>query len=162
MPAHRKTGRLLWRWTEESFGGCDPDIQKCQPNYWVWLTIRDDAVHRVLWSDGLDCRDSLVIGFRGSLEIHSVIEEENGALLSFWSLWGIIDRSRRHRAKEVLDEELEAPRTTVRDDEECDQEDHDMTEPQMSIDSSTEVSLKKKSAWADPGCEKIWCPRRAS
>ena len=44
---------------------------------------RDDAVHKVLWSDGSDCRDSLVVGFRGSLEIHSVIEEENGALLSF-------------------------------------------------------------------------------
>ena len=35
------------------------------------------------WSDGSDCRDSLVISFRGSLEIHSVIEEENEALLSF-------------------------------------------------------------------------------
>ena len=35
------------------------------------------------WSDGSDCRDSLVIGSRGSLEIHSVLEEENGALLSF-------------------------------------------------------------------------------
>ena len=35
------------------------------------------------WSDGSDYRDSLVIGSRGSLEIHSVLEEENGALLSF-------------------------------------------------------------------------------
>ena len=43
----------------------------------------NDAVHKVLWSDGLDCRDSLVVGFRGSLEIHSMIEEENEALLSF-------------------------------------------------------------------------------
>ena len=25
----------------------------------------------------------MVVGFRGSLDIHSVIEEENGALLSF-------------------------------------------------------------------------------
>ena len=40
-------------------------------------------MHRVLRSDGSDCRDSPVISFRGSLEIHSVIEEENGALLSF-------------------------------------------------------------------------------
>ena len=40
-------------------------------------------MHRVLWSDGSNCRDSLVIGFKGSLEIHSVIEEENEALLSF-------------------------------------------------------------------------------
>ena len=73
---------LWWRWTEESIGGCNPDIQKCQPIYWVWLTIRDDAVHRVLSSDGSDYRDSLVIGFKGSLEIPSVIEEENRALLS--------------------------------------------------------------------------------
>ena len=36
---------------EESIGGCDLDIQKCQPIYWVWLTICDDAVHRVFWSD---------------------------------------------------------------------------------------------------------------
>ena len=42
----------------------------------------NDAVHKVLWSDGSDCRDSLVVGFKGSLEIHSVIEEENEALLS--------------------------------------------------------------------------------
>ena len=39
-------------------------------------------MHRVLRSDGSDCRDSLVIGSRGSLEIHSLLEEENGALLS--------------------------------------------------------------------------------
>ena len=37
-----------------------------------------------------------------------------------------------------------------------------MAEPQRPIDSSTEVSLKRKSAWADPGCEKIWCPRKVS
>ena len=48
-----------------------------------WYFGRDDAVHGVLWTDGSDCRDSLVIGFRGSLEIHSVLEEENEALLSF-------------------------------------------------------------------------------
>ena len=54
-----------------------------KPIYWVWLTIRDDVVHRVLRSYGLDCRDSLVIRFRGSLEIQSVLEEENGAILSF-------------------------------------------------------------------------------
>ena len=47
-----------------------------------WYFGCDDAMHRVLWSDGLDCRDSLVVGFRGSLEIHSVIEGENEALLS--------------------------------------------------------------------------------
>ena len=35
------------------------------------------------WFDGSDCRDSLVISSRGSLEIHSVLEEENEALLSF-------------------------------------------------------------------------------
>jgi hypothetical protein len=40
-------------------------------------------VHRVLKSDGLDYRESLVNSFRESLEIHSVIEEENEALLSF-------------------------------------------------------------------------------
>ena len=32
---------------------------------------------------GSDCRDSLIVGVRGSLEINSVIEEENAALLSF-------------------------------------------------------------------------------
>ena len=69
---------------------------------------------------------------------------------------------RRHRAKEVLDEELEAPRAIVKDDEEHDLVDHDMAEPQRPIDSSTEVSLKRKLAWADPGCEKIWCPRKVS
>jgi len=37
-----------------------------------------------------------------------------------------------------------------------------MAEPQRPIDSSTEVSLKRKSAWADPGCGKIWCPGRVS
>ena len=42
----------------------------------------NDAVHKVLWSDGSDCRDSLVVSFRGSLEIHFVIEEENETLLS--------------------------------------------------------------------------------
>ena len=42
----------------------------------------NDVVHRVLWSDGSSCRDSLVVGFRGSLEIHSVIEGENEALNS--------------------------------------------------------------------------------
>ena len=39
------------------------------------------------------------------------------------------NKSRRHRAEEVLDEEPEAPRATVRDDEECDLVDHDMAEP---------------------------------
>ena len=72
------------------------------------------------------------------------------------------NRSRRHRAEEVLDEELEAPRAIVKDDEEHDLVDHDMAEPQRPIDSSTKVSLKRKSTWADPGCEKIWCPRRVS
>ena len=47
-----------------------------------WYFGRDDAVHRVLWYDGSDSRDSLVIVFIGSLEIHSVIEGENEALLS--------------------------------------------------------------------------------
>ena len=42
----------------------------------------NDAMHRVLWSDGSDFRDSQVVGFRGSLEIHSVIEGGRGALLS--------------------------------------------------------------------------------
>ena len=78
-----KHEELWWKWTKESIGRCVLDIQKCQPIYWVWLTIRDDAVHRVLWSNGSNCRDSLVIGSRGSLEIHSVLEEENEALLSF-------------------------------------------------------------------------------
>ena len=37
---------------------------------------------------------------------------------------------------------------TVRDDEECDLVDHDMAEPQRSIDPPKEVSLKRKLAWA--------------
>ena len=52
-----------------------------------------------------------------------------------------------NRAKEVLDEEPEAPRVTVRDDEEHDLEDHDMTESQMPIDPPKEVSLKRKPTW---------------
>ena len=58
------------------------------------------------WSNGSDCRDSLFIGSRGSLEIHSVIEEENGPLLSFWSLWGIISRKEEpnhHGSRESYD-----------------------------------------------------------
>ena len=47
-----------------------------------WYFGRDDAVHRVLWSDGSNFWDRLIIVFRGSLEIHSVIEGENEALLS--------------------------------------------------------------------------------
>ena len=42
----------------------------------------NDAVHRMLYSNGSDCQDSLVVGFRGSIEIHTVIEGENEALLS--------------------------------------------------------------------------------
>ena len=37
----------------------------------------------MLRSNGSDYQDSLVISFKGSLEIHFVLEEENGALLSF-------------------------------------------------------------------------------
>ena len=81
---------LYWRWTEKSIEGCDQDIQKCQLIYWTWPVMSlsgtldaNDALHRVLWSDGSDCHDSLVVGFRGSLEIYSVLEEENEALLSF-------------------------------------------------------------------------------
>ena len=40
------------------------------------------------------------------------------------------NKSSRHRAEEVLDEEPEAPRATIKDDEERDLVDHDMTEPQ--------------------------------
>ena len=43
---------------------------------------------------------------------------------------------------------MEAPRTIVRDDEEHDLVDHDMTEPQMPIDPPKEVSHKRKPAWA--------------
>ena len=42
----------------------------------------NDALRKVLWSDGSNCRDNLVVRFGGSLEIHSVIEGENEALLS--------------------------------------------------------------------------------
>ena len=66
---------------------------------------------------------------------------------------------------EVLEEEPEAPKDTIRDDEEHDQVDHDMTEPQMPIDPPKEVSLKRKPIWAhetDLGYGEIWCPRRVS
>ena len=53
---------------------------------------------------------------------------------------------RTHRAEEVLDEEPEAPRATVRDDEERDLVDHDMTEPQMPIDPPKEVSIQEKTS----------------
>ena len=42
----------------------------------------NDAVHKVLWSNGSIYRDSLVIVFRGSLDIHLVIEGEHEDLLS--------------------------------------------------------------------------------
>ena len=58
------------------------------------------------------------------------------------------NKSRRHRAEEVLDEEPKSPRATVRGNEEHDLVDHDMTEPQMPIDPPKEVSLKRKPAWA--------------
>ena len=55
---------------------------------------------------------------------------------------------RRNCAEEVLEEEPEAPRVTVRDDKEHDLEDHDMAEPQRPVDPPKEVSLKRKPAWA--------------
>ena len=55
---------------------------------------------------------------------------------------------RRNHAEEVLEEEPEAPRVTVRDDEEHDLEDHDMVEPQRPVDPPKEVSLKRKPTWA--------------
>ena len=58
------------------------------------------------------------------------------------------NKSRRHCVEEVLDEELEAPRATVRDDEEHDQVDHDMIEPEMLIDPPKEAALKRKPTWA--------------
>ena len=58
------------------------------------------------------------------------------------------NKSRRHRAEEVLEEEPEAPKATVRDNEEHDQVDHDMAEPQMPMDLPKEVSQKRKPAWA--------------
>lgn len=60
----------------------------------------------------------------------------------------VFNKSRRHRTEEVLDEEPRAPTATIRDDEERDLVDHDMTEPQMPIDPPKEVSLKRKPAWA--------------
>ena len=83
----------------------------------------------------------------------------------FWSLWGIIDRLRRNRAEEVLDEELEAPRDTVRDDEERDLVDHDMAEPQRQVDppkGSFSQERTSMGSWSDSGCGEIWCPRRVS
>ena len=58
------------------------------------------------------------------------------------------NRLRRNRAEEVLEEEPEALRVTVRDDEEHDLKDHDMAEPQRPVDPPNEVSHKRKLAWA--------------
>ena len=58
------------------------------------------------------------------------------------------NKSRRHRAEEVPEEKPEAPKAIVRDDEEHDQVDHDMTEPQMLINLPKEVSHKRKPTWA--------------
>ena len=77
-----------------------------------------------------------------------MIEEENGALLSFDHYEASsTDRGENH-AEKVLEEEPEAPRVTVRDDEEHDLEDHDMAEPQRPVDPPKEVSHKRKLAWA--------------
>lgn len=48
----------------------------------MWTAFLSGLVQCTEWCDPLvsDCRDSLVVGFRGSLEIHSVIEEEHEAL----------------------------------------------------------------------------------
>ena len=54
----------------------------------------------------------------------------------------------------------EAPRATIRDDEECDQEDHDMIEPQMSIDPLKEVSHKRKPTWARELIRRNMVPQR--
>ena len=43
---------------------------------------------------------------------------------------------------------MEAPRVTARDDEERDLVDHDIAEPQMSVDPPNEFSNKRKQAWA--------------
>ena len=56
------------------------------------------------------------------------------------------NKSRRHRAEENLEEEQK--RATIRDNEEHDQVDHDMTEPQMPMDLPKEVSHKRKPVWA--------------
>ena len=77
-----------------------------------------------------------------------MIEEENEALLSFDHYETSSTDRGENRAEEVLEEELEAPRVTVRDDEEHDLEDHDMAKPQKPIDPPKEVSLKRKPAWA--------------
>ena len=45
-------------------------------------------------------------------------------------------------------EEPEAPRVSVRDDEERDLVDHDLAEPQRLVDPPKEVSHKRKLAWA--------------
>ena len=56
-------------------------------------------------------------------------------------------RSRRNHAEEVLEEEPEAPRVIVRDDEEHDLADHDMAEPQRLVDPPKEAFVKRKPTW---------------
>ena len=53
------------------------------------------------------------------------------------------NKSRRHCAEEVLEEESEAPKAIVRDDEEHDQVDHDMVEPQMPMDLPKEFLTRE-------------------
>ena len=57
-------------------------------------------------------------------------------------------RLRPNHEEEVLDEDPEAPRATVKDAEEDDPKDHDMTEPQRSEYPPKEVSHKRRLAWA--------------
>ena len=60
----------------------------------------------------------------------------------------VFNKSRRHRVEEDLEEEPKALKSTVSDDEEHDQVDHDMVEPQMPMDLPKEFSHKRKPAWA--------------
>ena len=89
MLVYRKIGRSLlemnrgnhWRmWSR--YVEMSTDLLNMDSYQSFWYFGCDDVVHKVLWSDGSDCRDSLVVGFRGILEIHSMIEKENEALLS--------------------------------------------------------------------------------
>ena len=73
-------------------------------------------------------------------------------------------RSRPNHPEEVLDEDPEAPRATVRDSEERDPEDHDMIEPQRPEDPPKEVSHKRRPAWAHEviqDAEKYGAPERS-
>ena len=82
---------LCWRWTKEihnhrrmwyRHSEMSSELLNMVNYEFFWYFGCDDPTHTMLWSNDSDRCDNLVVIFRGSLEIHSVIEGEHAALLS--------------------------------------------------------------------------------